>query len=145
MIPTLLPALERHGRLTLGNSDRALVLKVSAATIDRLLADTKVASGGRRRRVGFYSAKAPRQYRYDEDEPQHALQGAHGAHRHGVQFIAPGNGPRQPRTSVKLSIAASLSGARLRTHLLPDIDHRLTEPNHHCTNGQGKRMNRTLK
>ncbi|MGE8943153.1 hypothetical protein ACO2I3_14675 [Leptospira interrogans] len=42
MIPTLLPALERHGRLTLGKADRALVLKVSAATIDRLLADTKV-------------------------------------------------------------------------------------------------------
>ena len=57
MIPTLLPALERHGRLTLGKADRALVLKVSAATIYRLLADTKVAaSGGRRRRVWFYSA-----------------------------------------------------------------------------------------
>ncbi len=57
MIPTLLPALERHGRLTLGKADRALVLKVSAATIDRLLVDTKVSvSGGRRRRVGFYSS-----------------------------------------------------------------------------------------
>ena len=57
MIPTLLPALARHGRLTLGKADRALVLGVSAATIDRLLIDTKVAAaGGRRRRVGFYSA-----------------------------------------------------------------------------------------
>lgn len=57
MIPTLLPALERHGRLKLGKADRALVLSVSAATIDRLLVDTKIAaSGGRRRRVGFYSA-----------------------------------------------------------------------------------------
>ena len=57
MIPTLLPALERHGRLKLGTADRALVLAISAATIDRLLADTKIAAaGGKRRRVGFYSA-----------------------------------------------------------------------------------------
>src|ERR1700720_2592809 len=57
MIPTLLPALERHGRLKLGAADRTLVLAISAATIDRLLADTKIAAaGGKRRRVGFYSA-----------------------------------------------------------------------------------------
>jgi hypothetical protein len=57
MIPTLLPALEGHGRLKLGKMDRALVLGISAATIDRLLSDAKVAaSGGKRRRVGFYSA-----------------------------------------------------------------------------------------
>lgn len=57
MIATLLPALERHGRLRLGEIERTLVLSVSAATIDRLLGDVKVAAaGGRRRRVGFYSA-----------------------------------------------------------------------------------------
>ena len=57
MIPTLLPALERHGRLKLGKADRSLVLGVSAATIDRLLIDTKItAAGGKRRRAGFYSA-----------------------------------------------------------------------------------------
>ena len=57
MIPALLPALERHGRLTLSRSERALVLSASAATIDRMLVDVKVAAaGGRRRRVGFYSA-----------------------------------------------------------------------------------------
>ena len=57
MIPTLLLALERHGRLRLGEIERTLVLSVSAATIDRLLGDVKVAAaGGRRRRVGFYSA-----------------------------------------------------------------------------------------
>jgi hypothetical protein len=57
MIPILLPALERHGRLKLGAADRVLVLAVSPATIDRLLADTKIAAaGGKRRRVGFYSA-----------------------------------------------------------------------------------------
>ena len=57
MIPTLLPSLELHGRLTLGKFDRALVLSVSAATIDRLLVETKIAAaGGKRRRVGFYSA-----------------------------------------------------------------------------------------
>ena len=57
MIPTLLPALERHGRLKLGKADRARVLAISAATIDRLLGDVKIAaSGGKRRRAGFYSA-----------------------------------------------------------------------------------------
>jgi hypothetical protein len=57
MIPTLLAALERHGRLRLGQADRDRVLAVSAATVDRLLSDVKVtASGGKRRRAGFYSA-----------------------------------------------------------------------------------------
>ena len=57
MIPILLPALEQHGRLQLGPADRHRVLAISAATIDRLLVDGKIAaSGGRRRRAGFYSA-----------------------------------------------------------------------------------------
>ncbi|MET4235976.1 hypothetical protein ACVWXN_007149 [Bradyrhizobium sp. i1.4.4] len=57
MIPTLLPALEQHGRLQLGEADRDRVLAISAATIDRLLVDVKIAaSGGRRRRARFYSA-----------------------------------------------------------------------------------------
>ena len=57
MIPSLLPSLEMHGRLSLGQADRTLVLSVSAATIDRLLVDTRIAAaGGRRRRVGFFSA-----------------------------------------------------------------------------------------
>ena len=57
MIPVLLPALERHGRLTLDKADRASILSVSAATIDRRLVDTKIAAaGGKRRCVGFYSA-----------------------------------------------------------------------------------------
>ena len=58
MIPALLPALERHGRLALSCNERALLLSVSAATIDRMLVDAKVAAAGaRRRRVGFYSAQ----------------------------------------------------------------------------------------
>jgi hypothetical protein len=57
MVPSLLPALERHGRLKLDAADRQRVFAVSAATIDRMLGPTKVAAaGGRRRRVGFYSA-----------------------------------------------------------------------------------------
>jgi len=57
MIPALLPPLERHGRVRLDKSEHALVLSVSAATIDRMLVDVKIAAaGGRRRRVGFYSA-----------------------------------------------------------------------------------------
>ena len=57
MIPTLVPALERHGRLQLDDSEQAQLLTVSAATIDRMLGDVKIAAaGGRRRRAGFYSA-----------------------------------------------------------------------------------------
>jgi hypothetical protein len=57
MIPSLLPALERHGRLKLDAEDRRRVFASSAATIDRMLGPVKVvAAGGRRRRVGFYSA-----------------------------------------------------------------------------------------
>src|SRR5260370_6819032 len=56
MILTLRASLERHGRLKLDQSDRVLVLGVSAATIDRLLFETKIAAaGGKRRRVGLYS------------------------------------------------------------------------------------------
>jgi hypothetical protein len=46
MIPTLLPALERNGRLTLDEADRARVLAISAATIDRLLGGVRVAASG---------------------------------------------------------------------------------------------------
>src|ERR1700746_1510863 len=57
MIPTLVPALEQHGRLHLGGGEQAQLLAVSAATIDRMLGDVKIAAaGGRRRRAGFYSA-----------------------------------------------------------------------------------------
>jgi hypothetical protein len=57
MIPTLLPALEQHGRLQLSEGEHGQLLAVSAATIDRMLGDVRVAAaGGRRRRAGFYSA-----------------------------------------------------------------------------------------
>jgi hypothetical protein len=56
MIPTL-SALERNDRLKLDRTDRDRVLAISAASIDRLLGDVKVAaSGGKRRRAGFSSA-----------------------------------------------------------------------------------------
>lgn len=57
MIPILLPALEQHGRLQLSEGEHGQLLAVSAATIDRMLGEVKVAAaGGRRRRAGFYSA-----------------------------------------------------------------------------------------
>jgi hypothetical protein len=57
LIPALLPALERHGRLILTAELRALLLAVSPASIDRLLSEVRlVARGGRRRRAGFSSA-----------------------------------------------------------------------------------------
>jgi hypothetical protein len=57
LIPVLLPALERHGRIGLAEDARARLLAVSAATMDRLLSDVRlVARGGQRRRAGFSSA-----------------------------------------------------------------------------------------
>ena len=57
MLPVLLPALERHGKLELDEATRTKLLAVSAASIDRLLAGVRaVAGGGRRRPVGFGSA-----------------------------------------------------------------------------------------
>ena len=46
MIPTLLAALEQHGRLLLGQADRDRVLAISAATIDRLLKRSRRAAAG---------------------------------------------------------------------------------------------------
>ena len=57
MIAVLLPALERHGRVTLDEATRAKLLEVSAATIDRLLTGVRLVAGsGRRRPSGFGSA-----------------------------------------------------------------------------------------
>src|ERR1051325_3304205 len=57
MIPTLMPALARHGRLQLGEGEQAQLIAVASSTSDRMLGDVKiVAAGGRRRRAGFYSA-----------------------------------------------------------------------------------------
>ena len=46
MIPALLPALERHGRLRPTSEEHALLVMMSAATIDRMLIDVKVAAAG---------------------------------------------------------------------------------------------------
>lgn len=52
MIPTLLPAMERHGHLDLAPEIRAALLAISAATIDRALAPQRksIGAGPRRRR-----------------------------------------------------------------------------------------------
>src|ERR1700712_273611 len=51
MIPTLLPAMERHGHFDLVPKIRAALLAISAATIDRALAPQRERSGsGTRRR-----------------------------------------------------------------------------------------------
>ncbi|WP_348628911.1 hypothetical protein [Sinorhizobium sp. CCBAU 05631] len=42
LIPILLPALERHGRLDLSTELRDKLLTVSAATMDRLLSEIRV-------------------------------------------------------------------------------------------------------
>jgi hypothetical protein len=96
MIPTLLPSLERHGRLTLDQFERALVLSVSAATIDRQLVATKIAAaGGKRRRVGILLDGAARgsdpNVQRLERSGSGVLRGRHGsARRHvGGWFVYP--------------------------------------------------------
>lgn len=51
LIPTLVPAMERHGHLTLAPEIRAALLSISAATIDRALRPQRehASAGGRRR------------------------------------------------------------------------------------------------
>ncbi|WP_234842836.1 transposase family protein [Sinorhizobium meliloti] len=57
LIPILLPALERHGRLELDDALRSKLMAVSPATMDRLLTEVRmVARGGQRRRAGMSSA-----------------------------------------------------------------------------------------
>jgi hypothetical protein len=57
LIPVLLPALEQHGKLVLDDRQRERLLSISAATIDRLLSEVRIAAaGGRRRRAGLSSA-----------------------------------------------------------------------------------------
>ena len=57
MIPILLPALERHGRLDGDDELRGRLSAVSAATMERLLSQVRVvARGGQRRRAGMSSA-----------------------------------------------------------------------------------------
>ena len=57
MVPVLLPALERHGKLEVDPATRSALLEVSPATIDRLLSETRIAAqGARRRPAGFSSA-----------------------------------------------------------------------------------------
>ena len=49
MVPVLLPALERHGRVVLDEATRAKLLEVSAVSIDRLLAGVRLVAGAGRR------------------------------------------------------------------------------------------------
>jgi hypothetical protein len=57
LIPLLVAAMERHGRLALDEGVRSRLFRISAASIDRVLAPVRtVASGGRRPRNGYASA-----------------------------------------------------------------------------------------
>ena len=56
LIPVLLPALERHGRLEIDDGLRGKLLTMSPATMDRLLTEVcVVVRGGQRRRAGMSS------------------------------------------------------------------------------------------
>lgn len=50
LLPSLLPVLERDGKLSVDRSVRSRLLSVSAATIDRLLANQRAAAQGHRRK-----------------------------------------------------------------------------------------------
>ena len=50
LLPTLVPALERHGHLALDPRVRGQLMAVSAATIDRRLASARAVTAGQRRR-----------------------------------------------------------------------------------------------
>ena len=50
LLPTLVPALERHGHLTLDPRVREQLMAVSAATIDRRLTSARAVTAGQRRR-----------------------------------------------------------------------------------------------
>ena len=50
LLPILIPALERHGHLSLDSGVRERLLAVSAATIDRRLAPARAVTAGQRRR-----------------------------------------------------------------------------------------------
>jgi hypothetical protein len=54
LVPVLLPALERHGRLVIDAALRTLLTQIRPASMDRLLSEVR--RGGRRRRAGFSSA-----------------------------------------------------------------------------------------
>ena len=55
MIPTLLPALEQHGRLKLGQQIVIVFSRSAPQPSTACSVDVKIAaSGGRRRRAGFY-------------------------------------------------------------------------------------------
>ena len=49
LLPTLLDAMGRHGHLDLSETVRQRLLAMSAATMDRALADTRATAGGNRR------------------------------------------------------------------------------------------------
>ena len=52
LLPILVPALERHGHLSLDPRVRERLLAVSAATIDRRLTPARAVTAGQRRRRG---------------------------------------------------------------------------------------------
>jgi len=60
LVALLIPAMERHGHLALDETVRGLLRRISAASIDRILAPMRAAgSGGRRRRNGHAPIRLP--------------------------------------------------------------------------------------
>jgi hypothetical protein len=60
LVPILIEAMERNHHLKLADEVRALLLSMSAATIDRLLGDVREQAGGRKRRRAVASASLRR-------------------------------------------------------------------------------------
>jgi hypothetical protein len=56
LVPILIEAMERHGRLDLAPPIRARLLAMSAATIDRALREVRASAGGKKRQTAASSA-----------------------------------------------------------------------------------------
>lgn len=119
MIPLLLPAAIRHGVIEDSAGLSSLLLAISPATIDRLLAEARLAtSAGRRRRAGMSSAirrDVPIRTFNDWGDPEPGFVEAdfvaHGGtstagsfvrepgydrHRHRLDGMRPGDHPQRP-------------------------------------------------
>ena len=78
----LLPALEQHGRLQLGEGKQAQLLAVSAATIDRILGD---GAGVECRRLQFLEGlRPPRRHESPPHAHELAIAVALGQHIHRI-------------------------------------------------------------
>ena len=128
LVPVLLPALERHGRLVISAEIRASPLAISPARMDRLLSEVRlIARGGCRRRAGFSSAVRRRFYCSARIAPWSPPP---------ARFVSTADPPRHPLPEdAPLSVASSMrqriqpvTFARISFPCRPTLLHKPTRP-----------------